>query len=94
MKTQPLTETWRKEIETGKRLVFIYKINGEFIGEGALVLNAGDPDYTIKNQRIYVSRMIVKKEEAIMICDSIIEKNLSIEKLRDLENKSHQVKLL
>ena len=62
MKTQPLTEKWREEIESGNRLVFVYKINGEFIGEGALVLDTGDPDYTISGQRVYVSRMIVKKE--------------------------------
>ncbi len=62
MKSQPLTETWRKEIEAGNRIVFIYKINGEFIGEGALVLDTGDSDYTIPEKRVYVSRMIVKKE--------------------------------
>ena len=50
MKTQPLTETWRSEIASGNRLVFIYKINGEFIGEGALVLEADDPDYTIPSR--------------------------------------------
>ena len=62
MKTQPLTEKWQGEIADGNRLVFVYKINGEFIGEGALVLDTGDPDYTIPSQRVYVSRMIVKKE--------------------------------
>lgn len=62
VKTQPLAEKWREEIADGNRLVFVYKINGEFIGEGALVLDTGDPDYTIPGQRVYVSRMIVKKE--------------------------------
>lgn len=62
MNTQPLADTWRNEIESGKRLVYIYKINGEFIGEGALVLDTNDPDYTIPGKRVYVSRMIVKKE--------------------------------
>ncbi len=62
MKAQPLAEKWREEIASGNRLVFIYKINGEFIGEGALVLDTGDPDYTIQGKRVYVSRMIVKKE--------------------------------
>lgn len=62
MKKQKLTDTWREEIETGNRLVFVYKINGEFIAEGALVLDTGDADYTIKDKRVYVSRMIVKKE--------------------------------
>ena len=62
MKSQPLADKWFDEIKSGNRLVFVYKINGEFIGEGALVLDEGDPDYTIPGKRIYVSRMIVKKE--------------------------------
>ena len=62
MKAQPLADKWRGEIADGNRLVFVYKINGEFIGEGALVLDTDDPDYTISGQRVYVSRMIVKKE--------------------------------
>ena len=62
MKNQPLTNKWLEEIKNGNRLVYIYKIDGEFIGEGALVLDTSDPDYTIPNKRVYVSRMIVKKE--------------------------------
>lgn len=62
MKSQHLEDKWLEEIKSGNRLVFIYKINGEFIGEGALVLDAGDSDYTIPHKRIYASRMIVKKE--------------------------------
>ena len=62
MKAQPLAEKWREEIVSGNRQVFIYKINGDFIGEGALVFDTGDPDYTIPDRRVYVSRMIVKKE--------------------------------
>lgn len=62
MKSQPLADKWLDEIKSGNRLVFVYKINGKFIGEGALVFNTDDPDYTIPGKRIYVSRMIVKKE--------------------------------
>lgn len=62
MQSQPMANVWRDEIASGNRVVYIYKINGEFIGEGALVFDTGDPDYTIPNKRIYVSRMIVKKE--------------------------------
>lgn len=62
MKKQPLADKWHDEIVSGNRMVFIYKINGRFIGEGALVFDADDPDYTIPGRRIYVSRMIVKKE--------------------------------
>ncbi len=62
MKTQPLAGKWLEEIKNGNRLVYIYKINDEFIGEGALVLRTDDPDYTIPEKRVYVSRMIVRKE--------------------------------
>ena len=62
MKSQPLADKWHEEIKNGNRHVYIYKINGEFIGEGALVLDTSAPDYTIPGKRVYVSRMIVKKE--------------------------------
>lgn len=62
MKSQPLADKWSDEINSGNRQVYIYKINDEFIGEGALVFDTGDSDYTIPDKRIYVSRMIVKKE--------------------------------
>lgn len=62
MSKQPDADKWLQEIKNGNRIVYIYKINGDFIGEGALVFDTGDPDYTIPNKRIYVSRMIVKKE--------------------------------
>ena len=62
MEAQPLAQKWLEEIKNGNRLVFVYKINGEFIGEGALVLDRGDFDYAIPGRRVYVSRMIVKKE--------------------------------
>ena len=54
------TEKFRQEIENGNRTTFIYKINGEFIGEIAYVLDMQDSDYTIPNHRIYISRLIVK----------------------------------
>ena len=60
--SNPLEEKWIDEIKSGNRDVFVYKINDEFIGEGALVLDMDDPDYTIPGKRVYVSRMIVKKE--------------------------------
>ena len=62
MDSQPLTGKWYEEIVSGNRLVFIYKINGQFAGEGALVLDTGDPDYTVKDKRVYLSRLIVRKE--------------------------------
>ncbi len=57
-----LTALWKEELVLGKRLIFVYEENGEFLGEGALVLESDDPDYTIPGQRAYVSRMIVREE--------------------------------
>ena len=57
-----LTETFRQQIEDGNRTVYIYKENGEFLGEIAYVLDNGDPDYTIPGRRVYISRLIVKSE--------------------------------
>lgn len=62
MASDPHTEPFRKEIESGNRVVYIYKRNGEWIGEIAYVLEMNDPDYTIPNRRIYLSRLIVKQE--------------------------------
>lgn len=56
------TEKFKMQIINGDRFVYIYKINNAFIGEGDLVINVDDSDYYMPNQRIYVSRMIVKKE--------------------------------
>ena len=62
MNAFPQTESFRKEIAAGERVVYVYKQNGEFIGEIAYVFDMHDNDYTIVNQRIYLSRLIVKKE--------------------------------
>lgn len=60
MSKQPGAQKWYDQLVNGNRIIFIYTVNGEFIGEGALVLDTGDADYTIENKRIYLSRMIVK----------------------------------
>ena len=70
---------WLDEIRLGNRIVFIYTENGKFIGEGALVFDNGDRDYTIPGRRVYLSRMIVKQERrnqgiGSIILDFLIEK--------------------
>ena len=54
------TEKSRQEIECENRVVFIYKVSDEFIGEIAYVLDMDDSDYTIPHRRVYISRLIVK----------------------------------
>lgn len=61
-KQADLAEKFYNELLSGNRVTYIYQINGEFIGEISLVLDMNDNDYTVKGQRIYLSRLIVKKE--------------------------------
>jgi ribosomal protein S18 acetylase RimI-like enzyme len=62
MRNPEQTQKWLDEIVYGNRIVFIYMINEEYLGEGALVFKNNDPDYTIPQKRIYLSRLIVKQE--------------------------------
>ena len=61
-KQSELAEQFYSEILSGNRIVYVYVENGDFVGEGALVFDNGDPDYTIPNRRVYLSRMIVKSD--------------------------------
>lgn len=53
------TGKWYDEIVSGNRRVYVCVENGAFIGEGALVFENADRDYTIPHQRVYLSRLIV-----------------------------------
>ena len=53
---------YKNELLSGNRVIFVYIENGEYLGEGSLVLENDDNDYTIKDKRIYLSRMITKPE--------------------------------
>ena len=61
-KRKDLAEKFLGELESGNRITYVCKDGGEFIGEISLVKEMNDPDYTIPNRRIYVSRLIVKKD--------------------------------
>ena len=61
-KQNKLAEKFLDELKSGNRVTYIYKDGDEFIGEISLVKEMNDSDYTIPNQRVYVSRLIVKKE--------------------------------
>ncbi len=62
MKKFPFTEKFRQEIIDGNRVVYVCELDGKFIGEIAYVLDMNDSDYTVPGKRIYISRLIVKKE--------------------------------
>lgn len=61
-KQSQLAEQFYREMQNGIRSTYIYQIDGAFIGEISVVTDAGDPDYTIPGQRLYVSRLIVKSD--------------------------------
>ena len=60
-KKKKMAKMFYDELVSGNRITFIYSVNDEFIGEGSLVFQKNDPDYTIPDKRIYLSRMIVKE---------------------------------
>jgi ribosomal protein S18 acetylase RimI-like enzyme len=61
-KNPNMTKKRYDELVSGNRVIFVYIENGEYMGEGSLVFNNGDSDYTIENERIYLSRMVVKPD--------------------------------
>ena len=50
------------ELLNKNRKTFVYVKNDKYIAEASLVFNKEDKDYTIPGKRIYLSRVIVKKE--------------------------------
>jgi ribosomal protein S18 acetylase RimI-like enzyme len=56
-----LSDRFLTEIASKNRIAFAYEINGDFVGEGALVFDMRDSDYTIPNSRIYLSHLVVKE---------------------------------
>ncbi|MBQ8568333.1 MAG: GNAT family N-acetyltransferase [Oscillospiraceae bacterium] len=98
MSADPYTEQFRNEIEAGNRIVYVYKVNGKFLGEIAYVFDMNDSDYTIPQKRIYLSRLIVKNEYrnkgiGSILIDFVIEeiKNLGYNEISigvDKDNKA------
>lgn len=56
------TQHWLTQLLSGNRRTFVFEKDGEYLGEGSLMIDRGDPDYTIADRRIYLSRMVAKKE--------------------------------
>ena len=63
MKKQPaLAKRFYDELCSGNRVIYVYQKDGALLGEIALVFDMHDPEYTIENQRAYVSHLIVRKD--------------------------------
>ena len=61
-KHKALADKFYQELLSGNRTTYICKDGNEFVGEISLVKDMGDSDYTIPEQRVYVSHLIVKPE--------------------------------
>lgn len=57
-----MDEKWQKETLDGERIIFAFEQEGRLLGEGSLVLTNDDPDYTIANKRVYLSRLVVNED--------------------------------
>ena len=57
-----LAARFLSELQSGNRMTWIYEQDGQFLGEISMVKDPNDPDYTIPGRRIYVSRLIVRRE--------------------------------
>jgi len=60
-KRPELAKQFYYELLSGNRRIFVYVKNGEYIGEGAIVFEKNDSDYSIPERRIYFSRLVVKE---------------------------------
>ena len=59
-KNPAFTAHFVRELENGNRTTYVYDLDGAFVGEISLVRDMQDPDYTVANQRVYLSRLVVK----------------------------------
>lgn len=60
MNTFPLTEQFRAQVASGNREAYLMKFNGKYVASCDLVYDYGE--YTEENCKVYLSRLIVKKE--------------------------------
>ena len=61
-KQKELKERFYNELVSKNRKTFVYVKNDEYIAELSFVFNKNDKDYTIPGKRLYLSRIIVKKD--------------------------------
>ena len=60
-KDEYLANKFYNELKNNNRITFVYVENDNYLGEVSLVFDMKDNDYTIKDKRIYLSRLIVKE---------------------------------
>ena len=61
-KKPEMAKRFYDELVSGNRIIYVYAIDDEYLGEGSIVFEKNDPDYCIPGQRVYFSRLVVKEE--------------------------------
>ncbi len=61
-KQKNLAEKFLEELKCKNRETFVYECDNEYLGEVSIVFEKNDSDYCIPQKRLYLSRVIVKKE--------------------------------
>lgn len=61
-KQKDLSEKFLRKLKSNNRETFVYEYNNEYFGEVSIVFLKDDSDYCIPQKRLYLSRIIVKKE--------------------------------
>ena len=61
-KNKELKDRFYKELKSVNRNTFIYTKAEEYIAEISIVFDKNDADYSIPGKRLYLSRIIVKKD--------------------------------
>ena len=61
-KNKELKDRFYSELQNKNGITFVYTKDEEYIAEVSIVFNKNDEDYTIPGKRIYISRIIVKKD--------------------------------
>lgn len=62
LKKCSFTQQFKDELLRNNRSIFVLQINNDFIAECDFVFSKEEIGYTIKDKRIYLSRLMVKKE--------------------------------
>jgi ribosomal protein S18 acetylase RimI-like enzyme len=61
-RNKELKERFYNELLNKTRMTFVYTKDEEYIGKISVVFNKNDEDYSIPGMRLYISRIIVKKD--------------------------------
>jgi len=61
-KQDKLAMQFYDDLKSGNRITYVYQKDNVYLAEASIVFDMNDKDYTIPSKRVYLSRVITKKE--------------------------------